>query len=116
MRFQNQECVLVGLYQLFATYKSDYSKFITSTYQKEGSHYDLPIALCLLVALKILPESILDEFVAFGELTLNGRILPCKGVLLAAMSAQSIKKAYMLKKSAADVALLGVQVIGAQTL
>lgn len=85
--------------------------------KKEGSHYDLPIALCLLVALKILPESILDEFVAFGELTLNGRILPCKGVLLAAMSAQEHKKKLICsKESAADVALLGVQVIGANTL
>jgi magnesium chelatase family protein len=54
---------------------------------KEGSHYDLPIALGLLAALGVVPQDALDEFVAVGELGLDGAILPVPGVLLAALHA-----------------------------
>ncbi|MFZ4382048.1 MAG: magnesium chelatase domain-containing protein, partial [Sandarakinorhabdus sp.] len=54
---------------------------------KEGSHYDLPIALGLLAALGVLPQDAIDEFVAVGELGLDGAILPVPGVLLAALHA-----------------------------
>ncbi len=54
---------------------------------KEGSHYDLPIALGLLAALGVVPPDALDEFVAVGELGLDGAILPVPGVLLAALHA-----------------------------
>ncbi|WP_439545595.1 YifB family Mg chelatase-like AAA ATPase [Sandarakinorhabdus sp.] len=54
---------------------------------KEGSHYDLPIALGLLAALGVLPQDALDEYVAVGELGLDGAILPVPGVLLAALHA-----------------------------
>ena len=51
---------------------------------KEGAHFDLPIALALLAAMDILDAETLSEFVALGELALDGRIAPCPGVLLAA--------------------------------
>ena len=54
---------------------------------KEGSHYDLPIALGLLAAMGVLPADALDEFVAVGELGLDGACLPVPGVLLAALHA-----------------------------
>ncbi len=54
---------------------------------KEGSHYDLPIALGLLGAMGVLPADALAEFVAVGELGLDGAILPIPGVLLAALHA-----------------------------
>ncbi len=54
---------------------------------KEGSHYDLPIALGLLAALGVLPPDALAEYVAVGELGLDGAILPVPGVLLAALHA-----------------------------
>ena len=54
---------------------------------KEGSHYDLPIALGLLAAMGVLPPDALAEFVAVGELGLDGAILPIPGVLLAAIHA-----------------------------
>ena len=54
---------------------------------KEGSHYDLPIALGLLAAMGVLPADALAEFVAVGELGLDGAILPVPGVLLAALHA-----------------------------
>ncbi len=54
---------------------------------KEGSHYDLPIALGLLAAMGVVPADALAEFVAVGELGLDGAILPVPGVLLAALHA-----------------------------
>jgi magnesium chelatase family protein len=54
---------------------------------KEGSHYDLPIALALLVAMNILPQALVDRHLAVGELALDGRLGPVPGVLLAALHA-----------------------------
>ena len=54
---------------------------------KEGAHFDLPIALALLAAMEIIDAETLSEFVALGELALDGRIAPCPGVLLAALHA-----------------------------
>ena len=48
---------------------------------KEGSHFDLPIALGLLIAMGALPADGVDGFVALGELGLDGAILPVAGVL-----------------------------------
>ena len=54
---------------------------------KEGSHFDLPIALALLAALDILPRDDVAATVALGELSLNGNLLPVVGALPAAMAA-----------------------------
>ena len=54
---------------------------------KEGSHYDLPIALALLSAMGALPQSFLSRHLAMGELSLDGGISPVLGVLPAAMRA-----------------------------
>ncbi|MAY79106.1 MAG: AAA family ATPase [Citromicrobium sp.] len=54
---------------------------------KEGSHYDLPIALALLAAMGVADREQLADFVAVGELALDGRIVGSPGVLLAAMHA-----------------------------
>ena len=54
---------------------------------KEGSHYDLPIALALLAAMGVTDAEQLTEFVAVGELALDARIVPSPGVLLAAIHA-----------------------------
>ena len=48
---------------------------------KEGSHFDLPIALGLLIAMGALPADEVAGFVALGELGLDGAILPVAGVL-----------------------------------
>jgi magnesium chelatase family protein len=56
---------------------------------KEGSHFDLPIALGLLVSLGILPPDELADFVAVGELALDGAITGVAGVLPAAITASS---------------------------
>jgi len=56
---------------------------------KEGSHYDLPIALGLMVAMGALPAEAIEDYVAMGELSLDGRIAAVPGVLPAAISALS---------------------------
>ena len=54
---------------------------------KEGSHYDLPIALAVLAAMDVLPLEELAHFAALGELALDGTIIPVAGVLAAALGA-----------------------------
>lgn len=54
---------------------------------KEGSHYDLPIALALLGAMGVIDAETLSEFVVVGELGLDGRVASSPGVLLAALHA-----------------------------
>jgi len=56
---------------------------------KEGSHYDLPIALGLLAAMGAVDRETIAGFVVVGELGLDGRIAPSPGVLLAALHASS---------------------------
>ncbi|MCE2842764.1 MAG: YifB family Mg chelatase-like AAA ATPase [Novosphingobium sp.] len=59
---------------------------------KEGSHYDLPIALALLAAMGVTDAEQIADFVAVGELALDGRIVPTPGVLLAALHASGADK------------------------
>ena len=54
---------------------------------KEGSHFDLPIALALLAALAILPPEEVAATVALGELSLDGGLVQVVGALPAAMTA-----------------------------
>ncbi len=57
---------------------------------KEGSHYDLPIALGILAAMGVVPPDALAGWAAIGELSLDGRIAPVAGVLPAAVAAQAM--------------------------
>jgi magnesium chelatase family protein len=54
---------------------------------KEGSHYDLPIALGLLAAMGVLPVSEMANYVALGELSLDAAVTAVPGVLPAALAA-----------------------------
>jgi magnesium chelatase family protein len=56
---------------------------------KEGSHFDLPIALGLLVAMEILPAEEVAGYVALGELALDGSVTAVAGVLAAAIAASA---------------------------
>ena len=42
---------------------------------KDGAHFDLPIALCLLAALEIIPPEAVAEVVSLGELSLDGTLV-----------------------------------------
>ncbi len=59
---------------------------------KEGSHFDVPVALAMLVALGFLPEDVMEGYVALGELALDGQLLPVAGVLPAALAASAQTK------------------------
>jgi magnesium chelatase family protein len=67
--------------------------------QKEGSHYDLPIALAMLDVLQIIPKNILNEYLVLGEITLDGRILKVPGVLPAALLASEYHKHIICPKA-----------------
>lgn len=54
---------------------------------KEGAHFDLPIALGLLVAMGSVPSDAVANMLVLGELSLHGGIEPVSGVLPAAMAA-----------------------------
>lgn len=56
---------------------------------KEGSHYDLPIALGLMAAIGAIPPDALAGFTVLGELGLDGSIAPVAGVLPAAIGANA---------------------------
>lgn len=56
---------------------------------KEGSHFDLPIALGLLVAMGVLPSDELAGYTVLGELALDGALSPVAGVLPAAIGANA---------------------------
>src|SRR5271156_4977235 len=59
---------------------------------KEGSHYDLPIALGLLGAMGVLPASELAGYTAMGELSLDAQITAVAGVLPAALAASETQR------------------------
>ncbi|MBG6174350.1 magnesium chelatase family protein [Labrenzia sp. EL_208] len=59
---------------------------------KEGSHYDLPIALGVMAAIGAIPGEYLDGYAVLGELGLDGTLAPVAGVLPAAMGANGLGK------------------------
>ncbi len=59
---------------------------------KEGSHFDLPIAMALLVAMGVLPGEDVAQYVALGELGLDGTLAPVAGVLAAAHAAAKLDR------------------------
>lgn len=54
---------------------------------KEGSHFDLPIALAVLAALEVLPAESIETVLSLGELSLDGRLTGVPGALPAAVTA-----------------------------
>lgn len=59
---------------------------------KEGSHFDLPIALALMVAMEAISPEAVEGFAAIGELALDGQIRATPGALPAAIGANAMSK------------------------
>ncbi|MEL7543406.1 MAG: YifB family Mg chelatase-like AAA ATPase [Pseudomonadota bacterium] len=59
---------------------------------KEGSHFDLPIVLALLVACGVIAQDAMDDYCAIGELALDGSVAPVIGALPAAIGANALGK------------------------
>ncbi len=72
---------------------------------KEGSHFDLPIAIALLCAMEVLPTDQLQNYTIMGELGLDGRVAPVSGILPAAMAATSFDMGFICPKEQGAEAL-----------
>ena len=85
---------------------------------KEGSHFDLPIALAVLAAMEIIPCDAVEGATALGELSLDGTLVPVIGALPAAMAAAEENRMLLCPQaSGAEAAWVGAtQVIGAASL
>jgi magnesium chelatase family protein len=81
--------------------------------RKEGSGYDLPIALAVLAASRQLPHAELDRHAAVGELALDGRLRRVGGVLAVAEGARrmGIERLLCPTESAAEAALTGIEAL-----
>lgn len=66
---------------------------------KEGSHFDLPIALALLAAVEILPKDTVENLVSLGELSLDGALVPVTGALPAALAAAEADRTLICPKA-----------------
>jgi magnesium chelatase family protein len=79
--------------------------------RKEGSGFDLPIALAVLAASRQVTEESLRGHAAVGELALDGRVRPVAGVLAAAEGAkeQGLSRLLCAAASAAEAALAGIE-------
>ena len=87
--------------------------------RKEGSSYDLPIALSILKASGQIEAETLDQYVIMGELSLDGILRPIKGVLPIAIHARKDEfKGFVLPKmNAREAAIVNnLDVIGVETL
>lgn len=87
--------------------------------RKEGSAYDLPIALCLLATSNTLFEKNLNEYVILGELSLDGKLRPIKGVLPIAIEARknNLKGFILPTENAMEASIVNtIDVIGVDTL
>lgn len=86
---------------------------------KEGSHYDLPIALGLMAAIGAIPPDALTGFTVLGELGLDGSIAPVAGVLPAAFGANLREEGLICPASCGSEAAWAspdIQIIAAQSL
>jgi magnesium chelatase family protein len=79
--------------------------------RKEGSRFDLPIALAVLAASHQIPSERLAEHAALGELALDGRVRPVPGALVAAEAARraGLDRLICPHESAAEAALAGIE-------
>jgi magnesium chelatase family protein len=79
--------------------------------RKEGSGFDLPIALAVLAASHQIPRERLEGHAAVGELALDGRVRPVGGVLAAAEGARKggLERLLCAARSAAEAALAGIE-------
>ena len=65
---------------------------------KEGSHFDLPIVLALMVAMEAITPHAIEQFAAIGELSLDGGLRKVPGALPAAVGANAIGKGLVCPK------------------
>jgi magnesium chelatase family protein len=62
---------------------------------KEGSHFDLPIAVAILAAMELVPRESVEDLCVMGELSLDAVVQPVPGILPAALHAAEAEKAFV---------------------
>jgi len=86
--------------------------------RKEGSGFDLPIALAILAASHQIPAERLAQHAALGELALDGRVRPVPGALVAAEAARraGLDRLICPPESAPEAVLAGIEPVAVQHL
>ena len=87
--------------------------------RKEGSAYDLPIAIGVLTAAEEIQAPDLDKYMMMGELSLDGSLLPIRGVLPMAIEARraGFKAMIVPKANATEAAVVNdIEIYGAENL
>lgn len=86
--------------------------------RKEGTGFDLPVAVAVLAAQGMVPPEPLDKYLLFGELSLNGRLKPTRGILSIALAAREAGLALVIPRENAREAgvVQGLEVYGVETL
>ena len=87
--------------------------------KKEGSAFDLPIAIGIIAAEEVIDSALIDGFLITGELSLNGSIKPVRGALSIAMTARELglKGVILPRDNAPEAAVVeGVPVFGLKSL
>lgn len=87
--------------------------------RKEGTAFDLPVAIAILVAFGHLPEECLKDTIIIGELSLDGKVNRVNGVLPIVYSAiaQGFTRCIVPKANAREGAVVrGIQTFGVETL
>lgn len=87
--------------------------------RKEGAAYDLPLAVGILAADNRIPAQLLERYMIMGELSLDGSLLPIKGVLPMAILARSLglKGIILPAQNASEAAVVNnLEVCGARSL
>lgn len=87
--------------------------------KKEGSAYDLPLAIGILAASELINTDLLDKYVIMGELSLDGGVQPIKGVLPIAIKTQEegFEGIILPKQNANEAAVVGgLKVYGVENI
>lgn len=87
--------------------------------KKEGSAFDLPIAVGILSAIEKIETSMMEDSVLLGELSLDGLLRPIKGALSISVEAKNkgLKRIILPKDSAAEAGIVdGIEVYGMENL
>lgn len=87
--------------------------------RKEGSAYDLPLAIGIMAANEIISDNLLKEYLIMGELSLDGGLVPIKGALPITIKAMEdgFKGIILPYRNASEAAVVdGIKVYGAQNI
>ncbi|MBP5364702.1 MAG: YifB family Mg chelatase-like AAA ATPase [Bacteroidales bacterium] len=87
--------------------------------RKEGSAYDLPLAIGILASTEQIPADNLHKYIIMGELSLDGSLMPVKGVLPMAIKAkeEGFEGCILPRQNAKEAAIVsGLKVYGAESI